>query len=212
MDIITKFNEEFKKQEGEKINIIKVLTYLKIEEEGAKGKNFKKWATENNIIGEEEEVENEGRSYYLKNYTEKNNRNVNFAAFETNSIKLQEIRRSRRIGSVASTSVPSERASSPLPNTKEEQIIELIERQNKTIEKIYKTQKKLTKHISAIQMQMEEQIIASDKFKKCMESKSYMERQLREYYENEHIKIEVREEVKGRNYKRNITEGQISRK
>lgn len=137
---------------------------------------------------------------------------MDFAAFETNSIKSQEIRRSRRIGSVASTSVPSERASSPIHNTSNENIIELIERQKKTIEKLYKTQKKLTKYISMIQMQMEKQIIASDKFKKCMESKSYMERQLREYYENEHIKIEVREEVKGRNYKRNIAEGQISRK
>ena len=42
-------------------------------------------------------MENEGRSYYLKNYTEKNKRNVEFAAFETNSINSQEIKRSRRI-------------------------------------------------------------------------------------------------------------------
>ena len=113
---------------------------------------------------------------------------------------------------MASTSVPSERAASPLPKTSNQNIEELIERQNKTIEKLYKTQKKLTKHISTIQMQMEEQIIASDNYKKCMESKSYLEKQLREYYSNENIKIEVREEVKGRNYKRNIAEGLISRK
>jgi hypothetical protein len=162
----------------------------------------KKWKTK----------EEKNYTYYLKNYTEKNKRNVDFAAFETNSIKSQEIRRSRRIGSVASTSVPSERASSPIHNTSNQNIIELIERQNKTIEKLYKTQKKLTKHISVIQMQMEERITASDKYKKCMESKSYLEKQFRKYYSNEHIKIEVREEVKGRNYKRNIAEGQISRK
>src|SRR5680860_1094465 len=74
----SKFNEEFVYSEGEQVNIIQILKILKINSEESRGSNFKEWTIKNKVIKEPFDIETDGRTYYLKDYKERNKKTIKF--------------------------------------------------------------------------------------------------------------------------------------
>ena len=72
----------------------------------------------------------------------------------------------------------------------------MIENQSKLIKEMMNNQKKLMTKIDKMEESINEISEENRKFTNCMKSKWYLLKKLREYYENNHILIEVKEEKK----------------
>ncbi len=195
------------------MNIGTILKKLNIEYDSVTNTHFIKWGKKQGLF-ENGTLVKEGVSYFLENWTPKR-KNVNFNDYDNISLKSQSIfggrgkKYSVTSGSVTSLDRPEEPAELL---DKNDEIIKTQAETIKELKRIIKNQKKHTNTILTSLDDLKENTMYKVKYEKMMKSKLYYEKELRKYYGNNNLTINVTENMGTRNMGRNIENGEITKK
>lgn len=209
-----KFNEGFIKSIGNRVNVIRVLRYFDANTEENRGNGFKEFIEKNNIIKVPFEIEEEGRSYYLKDYKEIEKKEINFRSDTKENTRYPR----SPTGSVRSTYttgtvVPDEFLSKMneiyesfnSEKVKKSEIKELYEKTIEKKEKLKKENKELNERIREVELENEK---LKNKMKKYKNEPELFFDKLKEKYEDI-VDIVIYTKPKKNRVRKHIANGKI---